>query len=113
LAALRLLADRPQLAADVRARARELAAIARGLGLDSPEPHGAVCAVLIGEPEAAVAAAETCLAHGVRVGCFRPPSVPDGISRLRITARADLTPADLERALVALTAVAAGLNSAA
>ncbi|MEV7721686.1 hypothetical protein AB0Q93_31185, partial [Streptomyces sp. NPDC088184] len=23
--------------------------------------------------------------------CFRPPSVPDGVSRLRLTARADLT----------------------
>jgi 8-amino-7-oxononanoate synthase len=69
-----------------------------------------VCAVLIGAPEAAVAAAETCLAHGVRVGCFRPPSVPDGISRLRITARADLTPADLDRARAAMAAVAALLN---
>ena len=26
-----------------------------------------------------------CWRQGVRVGCFRPPSVPDGISRLRIT----------------------------
>lgn len=110
LAALRLLRAQPRLADDVRARARELSAAARALGLDSPEPNGAVCAVLIGEPAAAVAAAEICLAHGVRVGCFRPPSVPDGISRLRITARADLTPADLERALAALAAVAAGLN---
>ena len=111
LTALRLLSARPHLAEDVRARARELSAIAHDVGLDSPEPHGAVCAVLIGEPAAALAAAETCLAHGVRVGCFRPPSVPDSISRLRITARADLTPDDLERARTALTAVAAGLNA--
>lgn len=110
LAALRLLAAQPRLADEVRARARELSAMARDLGLDSPEPHGAVCAVLIGAPEAAVAAAEICLANGVRVGCFRPPSVPDGISRLRITARADLTPADLDRARTAMAAVAALLN---
>lgn len=110
LAALRLLAAQPRLAEDVRARARDLSAIARELGLDSPEPNGAVAAVLIGEPDAAVAAAETCLAHGVRVGCFRPPSVPDDISRLRITARADLTPADLDRARAALAAVAARLD---
>jgi 8-amino-7-oxononanoate synthase len=32
------------------------------------------------------------------VGCFRPPSVPDAGSRLRFTARADLTDADLDRA---------------
>ena len=35
--------------------------------------------------------AERCRAAGLAVGCFRPPSVPDGISRLRLSARADLT----------------------
>ncbi len=39
------------------------------------------------------------------VGCFRPPSVPDGVSRLRLTARADLTDADLERLRDVLSAV--------
>ena len=29
-------------------------------------------------------------ANGVRIGCFRPPSTPDGISRLRLTAHAHL-----------------------
>ena len=42
-------------------------------------------------PEAAVRWAADCRAAGLAVGCFRPPSVPDGISRLRLTARADLT----------------------
>jgi 8-amino-7-oxononanoate synthase len=51
--------------------------------------------VVLGEPEVAVAAARACVARGVRVGCFRPPSVPDGTSRMRLTARADLTEADL------------------
>ena len=47
-----------------------------------------------------------CAQEGVRVGCFRPPSVPDGVSRLRLTARADLTDADVELARTALKAVA-------
>ena len=42
---------------------------------------------------------------GVRVGCFRPPSVPRGRSCLRLTARATLTPADVERAADVLAAV--------
>jgi len=41
----------------------------------------------------------------VHVGCFRPPSVPDGVSRLRLTARADLTRADLARLGDALAAL--------
>ena len=37
--------------------------------------------------------------HGVRIGCFRPPSTPDGISRLRLTAHADLDDDELGRAV--------------
>ncbi|KGN30787.1 8-amino-7-oxononanoate synthase [Knoellia sinensis KCTC 19936] len=35
---------------------------------------------------------------GVLVGCFRPPSVPDGISRLRVTAHSDAAHSDVCRA---------------
>jgi 8-amino-7-oxononanoate synthase len=38
-----------------------------------------------------VAWAADCRRAGLAVGCFRPPSVPDGFSRIRLTARADLT----------------------
>jgi 8-amino-7-oxononanoate synthase len=38
----------------------------------------------------------------VRVGCFRPPSVPPGRSCLRLTARATLTRAELAAAGAAL-----------
>ncbi|MYV44798.1 8-amino-7-oxononanoate synthase, partial [Streptomyces sp. SID2888] len=47
----------------------------------------------------AVRWAADCRAAGVAVGCFRPPSVPDGISRLRLTARADLTDEQIGRAV--------------
>jgi 8-amino-7-oxononanoate synthase len=106
LAALRLLRARPELAERARAYALRVHALARELGLTSPEPSGAVTAILLGEPRLAVAATELCAAHGVRVGCFRPPSVSDGISRLRVTARADLTEADFGRLDAALRAVA-------
>ncbi|NEA05626.1 8-amino-7-oxononanoate synthase, partial [Streptomyces sp. SID10116] len=43
--------------------------------------------------------AADCRAAGLAVGCFRPPSVPDGISRLRLTARADLTDAQIAGAV--------------
>jgi 8-amino-7-oxononanoate synthase len=45
----------------------------------------------------------------VRVGCFRPPSVPDGVSRLRLTVRADLTDEEVDRAVaVVATALTGG-----
>ncbi|MGC0420688.1 8-amino-7-oxononanoate synthase [Embleya sp. AB8] len=102
LAALRILRAEPGLADTVRANARALAAGVRESGLRVTEPAGAVASVLIGEPQAAFDTAARCAQAGVLVGCFRPPSVPDGISRLRLAARADLTSADLTRALEAL-----------
>jgi 8-amino-7-oxononanoate synthase len=96
-AALRALESDPTLPVRARARARDLADVARKAGWDASEPAAAVTSLLVGAPEAAVATAADCLALGVRVGCFRPPSVPDGISRLRLTARADLTDSDVQR----------------
>ncbi|MDQ4093674.1 MAG: 8-amino-7-oxononanoate synthase, partial [Actinomycetota bacterium] len=70
-----------------------------------PRPMSGVISVILGEPARAVSAAAECLRRGVRVGCFRPPSVPAGTSRLRLTAHAALTDADLERVAQVLTAV--------
>ncbi|PLW71110.1 8-amino-7-oxononanoate synthase, partial [Streptomyces sp. DJ] len=39
-------------------------------------------------------------------GCFRPPSVPDGVSRIRLTARADLTDAQLRTVVGTVAATA-------
>jgi 8-amino-7-oxononanoate synthase len=68
-------------------------------------PQSAIVSVILGAPEVALAAATACLDAGVRVGCFRPPTVPAGTSRLRLTARASLNPDDLELAGTVLTDV--------
>ncbi|MEU8138720.1 8-amino-7-oxononanoate synthase [Streptodolium elevatio] len=109
LESLRILRERPSLADEVRMRARQLADGARALGLNATEPSGAVASVLIGAPEAAFQASVRCAEAGVRVGCFRPPSVPDGVSRLRLAARADLTDADVSRALDVLAEAIQGI----
>ena len=62
-------------------------------------------AVTLGESTRAVRAKETCAAYGVRVGCFRPPSVPRGQACLRLTGRANLTEDDFVAAASALAAV--------
>ena len=96
--ALRLLITEPARADAVRSNALALADVIRGLGLETVVPDAAVVPAVLGDPLRAVAAAAACLEQGVRVGCFRPPSVPAGRSCLRLTARADLSAADLERA---------------
>ncbi|GAB3985285.1 hypothetical protein GCM10029978_097710 [Actinoallomurus acanthiterrae] len=82
-----------------------LAGIARELGLETTSPAAAVVPVIIGAPHDAVRAAELCAEQGVRVGCFRPPSVPEGRACLRLAARADLSEADLTVACEALATV--------
>jgi 8-amino-7-oxononanoate synthase len=104
-AALSVLREEPDLAARVRARAAGLAEGLRGAGLPATRPDGAVVSVLVGDPGRAAEAARSLLAEGLRVGCFRPPSVPDGRSRLRLTARADLTDGDSSRAVEAVARV--------
>ncbi|MFD8388777.1 8-amino-7-oxononanoate synthase [Streptomyces sp. NPDC059680] len=99
LAALRLLVREPERAARARAVAADLHARLTAAGLDAVRPDAAVVSVRAPSPEQAVRWAADCRTAGLAVGCFRPPSVPDGISRLRLTARADLSGAEIERAV--------------
>jgi len=102
-AALRVLRAEAWRPEAVLEHARELARIC-----DVPEqPQSAVVSVILGAPDVALAAATACLDAGVKVGCFRPPTVPAGTSRLRLTARASLDPAELEMARRVLTDVLA------
>ncbi|MBO0656069.1 8-amino-7-oxononanoate synthase [Streptomyces triculaminicus] len=91
LASLEVLRREPERAARVRAVAGELHRRVTEAGLTAVRPDAAVVSVRAPSPEAAVRWAADCREAGLAVGCFRPPSVPDGISRLRLTARADLT----------------------
>ncbi|MEU3554689.1 8-amino-7-oxononanoate synthase [Streptomyces fragilis] len=106
LAALGVLEREPERAA----RAREVAsALYEGLtaaGLTAARPDAAVISVRAPSPEAALRWAADCRAAGLLVGCFRPPSVPDGVSRLRLTARADLSDRQVRAAVRTVLATA-------
>ncbi|MFC5289338.1 8-amino-7-oxononanoate synthase [Actinokineospora guangxiensis] len=106
LSALNILKDEPERAQRVRDVAGELSTRLRAARLHACEPDAAVISVRAPSPEAAVQWAEDCRAAGVWVGCFRPPSVPDNISRLRLTARADLSEEDISRAVKVITETA-------
>lgn len=106
LAALDVLESDPDLPARARDRALRIANLAAGSGLETAAPAAAVVPVFLGEPHAALLAAEICAEHGLRVGCFRPPSVPKGRACLRLTARATLDESDLTRLRTALAEVA-------
>ncbi|WP_323096870.1 8-amino-7-oxononanoate synthase [Intrasporangium sp. YIM S08009] len=106
LAAVGIIEADPGLSARVRENARVIAA---RCGIEPAA--GAVQSLPMPSPDAAVAAALDLRTQGILVGCFRPPSVPDGVSRLRITARADL-PADTLAEAADLIAVVAAAHAA-
>ena len=75
-------------------------------GFEVTRPAAGVLSVPAPGPEAAVAWAADCRDRGVAVGCFRPPSTPDGSSRLRLTLNAGIPAADFARALDVIVACA-------
>jgi 8-amino-7-oxononanoate synthase len=93
LAALDVIKAAPELAVRVR---RHAATLAEAAGVEAPA--GAVLSVPMAGPHEALAAVSAAAEHGLRIGCFRPPSTPDGISRLRLTAHAHHTDENLELA---------------
>jgi 8-amino-7-oxononanoate synthase len=115
LAALGVIEAEGDLGERARDNAVRISQIAAGFGLPVSRPAAAVISVILGSAEAAVAARLSCGEHGVRAGCFRPPSVPAGRSCLRLAARATLTERDFAAVSGALAAVArdAGVHTPA
>lgn len=66
---------------------------------------GPVQSVRMNTPAQATAAAALLRERGYAVNCFRPPSVPDGVSRLRLTAHAHHNPATLAAALQTVVSI--------
>jgi glycine C-acetyltransferase/8-amino-7-oxononanoate synthase len=97
-AALDLLLSEPQRVDRLRANAEALRAGLREEGL---EPGGAdtpIVPLLVGDAGGAVALSERLLELGVFGQAIRPPTVPEGTSRLRLTAMATHRPDDLSAA---------------
>lgn len=111
----------PAIAAGVRAalsiarseparRARPLALarrLERALGVPRPG-DGALVSFVLGTPDAAMRAAASLREQGFEIRAVRPPTVPEGTSRLRFSLHADHTDADLDGLEAAIAAVRDG-----
>jgi len=92
IAALDVIEREPAYAALPLAKAK---AFARGAGL--PEPVSPIVPVLLGEAEAALKASRLLEDHGFLVVAIRPPTVPAGTARLRLTFTAQHPDDEVER----------------
>jgi len=109
-AALRGL-DRARSEPARRLRVRAAAAALRdGLGRLGIQPWGAghIVPWVLGLTARALHVATALTDRGLQVRAIRPPSVPDGAARIRLTVTAAHAAADIERALGDIAAVVAG-----
>jgi len=83
---------------------RRMAVGLRALGVPA-EPRSAIFPLVLGAPERALEVASQLRARGVLVKAIRPPTVPEGTSRLRFAVTAAHSEAQIDRALEALAAV--------
>jgi 8-amino-7-oxononanoate synthase len=101
-ASLRIVRTEGERREQLMTRVAQFRAGARQLGLalaDSPTP---IQPLILGSAEGAVKAAAQLRALGILVPAIRPPTVPAGSARLRITFSSGHQPAHVERLLEAL-----------
>jgi 8-amino-7-oxononanoate synthase len=98
LAALELIEERPHRVQRLRSRARILrdALAAEGFPVPAGDMH--IVPLLLGDERNALALCQGALEGGVFAQAIRPPSVPAGTARLRLTTIASHTAAELQRA---------------
>ena len=96
-AALRALELMPSLVPRLHSNARVLRA---ALGVEVSDMP--IVPLVVGSPEAALARSAAAFADGVFAQAIRPPTVPDGTSRLRLVATAAHSPEDLRRAALSV-----------
>ena len=92
LAALEIIAADPALRAAPRRKARRFTR-----ALDLPDAESAIVPLVLGAPEAALAASATLERAGFLVTAIRPPTVPAGTARLRFAFCALHDDADIDR----------------
>lgn len=63
----------------------------RELGLPALDEHTPIVPIIVGDERRALELMQRCAQHGINAPAIRPPTVPVGTSRLRISLRSDHT----------------------
>lgn len=106
-ASIRLLLDLDERRAALRVMSRSFRKRLRDLSFEVPDGDSPVAPLIVGEASEALRMAQGLRERGIWVGAIRPPAVPKGSCRLRLSLNADLSEADLDRVIQALVEVRA------
>jgi 8-amino-7-oxononanoate synthase len=103
--ALRIVRDEGWRRDRLQAHVEQFRNGARELGLALTASRSPIQPLVLGDERAALAAADALLERGIWVPAIRPPTVPRGSSRLRVTFSAAHEPHDIAHLLEALAAL--------
>lgn len=101
-AAIDVMRDEPDRQSRVRSTARQFRANLTAAGFALPPGDSPIVPVILGDEQAALAAAAALAERGFLVPAIRPPTVPKGGSRLRITLSAAHGDEQVEQLLAAV-----------
>jgi 8-amino-7-oxononanoate synthase len=101
-AALDLIDEDPSIVLALRARIGELSAALSAAGIEAAPSSTAIHPIIVGETRAALDAAARLQDHGFLVPAIRPPTVPEGTSRLRVSLSAAHTREEIAALAAAL-----------
>lgn len=101
---LSIVAIEPASRQSLRELSRYVRRALRDRGLDVRDDDSHIIPIVLGENDKAVAVAAALQADGFDVRAIRPPTVPVGTSRLRLSLNATLTTSALDRFVAALGA---------
>ncbi len=104
-ASLTLIDEEPVRRDIVRNRARQLRRRLQGIDITVEDTASHIVPIVIGDNDRAVAVADSLQADGFDVRAIRPPSVPPGTARLRVSVHAGLEIDTIDRFVYALAAV--------
>jgi len=98
MASLEILCAQPERVDKLRRNARALRDALEAQGVEYGESETQIVPLIVGNAAAAMAACERALGRGVFAQAIRPPTVPEGTSRLRLAVMASHTRSELRRA---------------
>ncbi len=96
--ALTIIEEEPRRVEKLRSNSRVFRKALRANGFDVDEQKTPIIPLIVGSASAATGLCEEALARGLYSQAIRPPTVPEGTSRLRLSVMATHKPAELEAA---------------